>query len=170
MNNTRRIAACGILVALAVCLMLVGEMIGIGTYAAPMLAGLVLLPAGKEWGKKTHVMLWAAVSLLCVFVIGDVEQTLTFITVFGLYPILRSFFEKLPRGCRLMAKLAYFNAVAVLTEILVIRLFVPGGEEAWLWLTLLIAGNVAFLLYDAILPRLLLLYEVRLKKLFSRRR
>ena len=170
MNTTRRIAFSGILTALAVSLMLLGETIGIGTYAAPMVAGLVLLPAGKEYGRKTHLLLYAAVSLLSVFIIGDAEETLTFITLFGLYPILRPLFEKLPRGVRLLPKLLYFNAVVILTEIIVIWLFVPSTEEGWLLWLLLAIGNFAFLIYDAIIPRLLILYDLRLKKLFTGRR
>ncbi len=170
LNNTRRVAFSGIIIALAIALMLLGEVIGIGTYASPMLAGLVLLPAGEEYGRKTHFLLYIAVSLLSALVIGDVEETLTFVTIFGVYPILRPTFEKLPRGARLLSKLLYFNAVAILTEWLVMTLFVPAAEETWLLWTLLIAGNFAFLLYDATIPRLIKLYDIRLRKLFAGKR
>ena len=170
MNTTRRVAFSGILAALAVALMLLGEIIGVGTYASPMLAGLVLLFAGKEYGRKTHFLLYTAVSLLSALVVGDAEETLIFVTVFGLYPVLRQSFEKLPRGLRLISKLLYFNAVAILSEWLVMTLFVPAAEEPWLLWVLLAAGNFAFLIYDAVIPRLLLLYDLRLKKLFTGRR
>ena len=45
-------------------LLLIGGALGIGAYAAPMLAGLILLPAGRLLGAKLHTVLWLAVSLL----------------------------------------------------------------------------------------------------------
>ena len=48
MKHTKLIALGGVTAALSVVLMLAGSLIGIGTYASPMLAGLALLPAGGK--------------------------------------------------------------------------------------------------------------------------
>ena len=44
-TQSRRIALCGVLAALGVVVLLVGSALGLGTYAAPMLACFLLLPA-----------------------------------------------------------------------------------------------------------------------------
>lgn len=53
MHRTKTIAFCGVTAALAVVVMAVGSLLGLGLYAAPLLAGLCLLPVGERLGKKT---------------------------------------------------------------------------------------------------------------------
>ena len=65
MKHTRAIALCGVTTALAVALMAVGGLLGIGLYAAPMLAGLCLLPAGRHLGLKYHLLLWLRAPQSC---------------------------------------------------------------------------------------------------------
>ena len=51
-TQSRRIALCGVLAALGVVVLLVGSALGLGTYAAPMLACFLLLPALEEYGPR----------------------------------------------------------------------------------------------------------------------
>ena len=67
MNNGKvsfKIAICGILTALSVAWMLVAGFFGVLTYAAPMIAGGMLIVPVKEYGCKTALTMFAAVSLL----------------------------------------------------------------------------------------------------------
>ncbi|MBR5743138.1 MAG: hypothetical protein IKX85_04990, partial [Clostridia bacterium] len=95
---------------------------------------------------------------------------LFFAAFFGWYPAFRESLGKFPPPVRLLLKLLVFNLTAVGCELLVIRVLAPEAIEPWLPAVLLIGGNLAFLLYDAILPRLELLYAVRLRKLLFGRR
>ena len=63
-KQTRKIALGALFTALGVTLMLLGAAIGIGTYAAPMLAGLLLLPLGARYGTKYQLTVFAATALL----------------------------------------------------------------------------------------------------------
>ncbi|MBR0143969.1 MAG: hypothetical protein IJM21_07310 [Clostridia bacterium] len=171
MKNAKRIAFCGVMTALAAVVLTVGALSGVGNYAGAMLAGLCLLPAGWEWGKKTELVLWISVSLVGAMVIPDPETVLLFAAFFGWYPVFRDSLDRLPLLLRLFLKLLVFNLAAVGCEILVMKVLAPETEETWIILVLLACGNLAFLLYDVILPRLALLYRVRLRKiLFGERK
>ena len=162
MKHTHAIALCGVTTALAVALMAVGGLLGIGLYAAPMLAGLCLLPAGRHLGLKYHLLLWLAVSALSFFLVPDVEQNLMFLCLFGCYPILRPALQRLPRLPRLLCKLLFFNAVSVALEALVLLVLAPEALAPPLLLLLLALGNLTFLLYDLLIPRAQRLLESRL--------
>lgn len=162
MKHTHAIALCGVTTALAVALMAVGGLLGIGLYAAPMLAGLCLLPAGRHLGLKYHLLLWLAVSALSFFLVPDIEQNLMFLCLFGCYPILRPALQRLPRLPRLLCKLLFFNAVSVALEALVLLVLAPEALAPPLLLLLLALGNLTFLLYDLLIPRAQRLLESRL--------
>ena len=162
MKHTHAIALCGVTTALAVALMAVGGLLGIGLYAAPMLAGLCLLPAGRHLGLKYHLLLWLAVSALSFFLVPDVEQNLMFLCLFGCYPILRPALQRLPHLPRLLCKLLFFNAVSVALEALVLLVLAPEALAPPLLLLLLALGNLTFLLYDLLIPRAQRLLESRL--------
>lgn len=165
MKNAKRVAFCGVMTALCVVILTVGALSGVGNYAGSMLAGICLLPAGWEWGRKTELVLWISVSLVGAMVIPDPETILLFAAFFGWYPVFRASLDRFPLLLRILLKLLIFNLTAVGCEILVMKVLAPETEEAWILLLLLILGNVAFFLYDAVLPRIELLYRVRLRKL-----
>ena len=159
MLQSKVIASCGIMAALSIVIMLLGVALGLGLYVSPMLAGLCLIPIGRQYGAKYQWLLWAAVSLLSFILVPEAEQNLLYLTLFGLYPILRHGFMRLPRQLILLCKLLYFNLVVVAVEALVICLLVPEPMTPVIAIILLAFGNVIFLLYDFIVPRAHLLFE-----------
>ena len=52
-----KIAAGAMTAVLGVVLMVLGTAVGLGIYLSPMLAGLCLLPAGRTWGVKYHLLI-----------------------------------------------------------------------------------------------------------------
>lgn len=153
MKKTKAIALGGIMSAMCVVIMLLGAVIGVGVYVAPMIAGICLIPTGKKYGTKYHVSLWVIVSILSLLIVPDVEEGLMFLCLFGFYPIVYPYFEKLPKLPRILIKLVYFNAVIVAIEYVVTAFFVPETLGLPLALALIAIGNVTFLLYDKIIPR-----------------
>lgn len=167
-KDTYRIALCGVMAAVSVVLLGVGAMLGIGCYAGPMLAGLCLLPVGRQAGRKYHALLWLAVSLLSFLLISDVEQNLMYLCLFGLYPLLRPGFEKLPGLARPALKLLFFNAVIIALEALVMLVLVPEAMPGWMIALLLVLGNLTFLMYDFLIPRYDALLWRKLQAFLSR--
>ena len=152
MKQSKIIATCGMMAALAIVIMIVGGFLGIGMYASPMFAGLSLVPIGEKFGKKYHICLWLAVSMLSFMLVPEVEQNLMFLCVFGSYPILYSFFQKLSPKIRIVAKLLYFNIVIISLEYIIVTLLVPEVFEPIWFVVLLLVFNFIFLCYDKIIP------------------
>ena len=153
MKQTKRIALGGIMSALCVVIMMIGAIIGLGVYVAPMIAGICLIPTGKKYGKGYHTMLWIIVSILSILLVPDIEEGLMFLCLFGLYPIVQPYFQRLPRIARLIVKLLYFNVVIIAVEAFVMILLVPEAMPPVMMAVLLVLGNVTFILYDAVIPR-----------------
>lgn len=158
-------ATCGIMVAVCVVLMLLGAVLELGIYAAPMFAGLCLVPLGEKWGRKYQTTLWVAVSLLSFLLVPNVEETLIFFGFFGWYPILRPTLQRLPQPLRLAVKLLLFNGVIAVIEAVVLFLLVPEDITGIFLLVLLAMSNLVFLLYDSIVPKT----DILRKRLFRGR-
>ena len=62
-KTSSKIALCGILTALSVVAMIIAGFMGILTYAAPMIAGGVLIFPVKQYGKGTAFTMFAALDL-----------------------------------------------------------------------------------------------------------
>lgn len=165
----RRMAICSVTAALGVVLMLLGAVLGLGTYMAPMFVGWCLIPIGKEYGVKYQTMLWIVISLLSALFVANIEQNLMFIFLFGWYPIVRPRIQRLAKLLRFIVKLLLFNVVVISVEAAIITFFVPEAMEAWMAIVLIVLGNATFFFYDFAFPVFELLADLYLKKLFGKK-
>lgn len=153
-QQSRRMAVCGVIAALGVVIMLLGNVLGLGMYLAPMIVGACLIPIGKTWGVKYHILLWIAIGILSVIFVSNPEQNLIFLGLLGWYPILRPTLQRLPVALRILGKILLFNIIIIALEALVMLVLVPESMEAPFVVVLLLLGNATFLLYDYVLPRI----------------
>lgn len=167
MKEARKIALCSMMAALSVVLMVVGSIAGLGMYAAPMFAGFCLLPIGREVGKKYHLMLWLVVSVLCFILVPNVEQNLMYFALFGCYPIFRPAFERLAKLPRIILKLLFFNVITVSLEILIMLVLVPESLGTAMIIVLLLLGNLTFIVYDFLIPRMERILAYYLKRIIK---
>lgn len=153
MKHTRPMALGAIIAALSIVLMLLGAVLELGTYAAPMLCGLLLIPLGNQWGIKYQTACYIAVSLLSFLLIPNAEQNLIYAGLFGWYPIARPALQKLPPLLRLLAKAVIFNVVILAVEALVLLVLAPEAMTNGMIAILLILANITFLAYDLVIPK-----------------
>jgi voltage-gated potassium channel Kch len=176
-TESQKIALCGVLSALSVVVLLVGNVLQIGTYAAPMLASFLLIPVLEDYGKKYALLLYAVVSLLSLFLVPDKELVLFYVLVLGYYPVLRVKLNTIKsRWVRWIIKFAVFNAATVLVYLLLFALLGPAvldellADGTAMLAALLAAGNLSFWLCDRALAALTRYYHLvvkpRLKKKF----
>lgn len=168
--KSRQIALCGVLSALAVVVLLLGGAIGIGTFAAPVLAMAVLLPVLEEYGPRAAATAYGAVSILALLLVPDRELALVY-ACFGWYPILRPRIARIPsRLLRLVVRLAVCNAVIAVLYGLLLRLLGLTADlmdaSRLLNMVLLVMGNLVFLLLDLVLARLTNLWRRKLRRRF----
>lgn len=169
-QNLKKIALCGVLSALSVVVLLVGNVLQIGTYAAPMLASFLLIPVLEDYGKKYALLLYAVVSLLSLFLVPDKELVLFYVLVLGYYPVLRVRLNNIRRGVlRWVAKFGCFNAAVVVMYALLIVVLAPpelvqefAAEGTPMLLALLALGNLSFWLCDRALTAITPLYRQRI--------
>ena len=164
MKEARKIAYCGMMAALSIVIMVVGSIAGLGMYAGPMFAGLLMAPVGMRMGRKYHVLMWIVVSLLSFMLISNVEQNLMYLCLFGCYPILWPIFQRLKPGLRIAVKLVYFNVVVVALEALIMLVLVPESMGTGMAIALLLLGNLTFICYDFLVPRA----DILIRKLLGR--
>ena len=153
-TSAKRMATCSMMAALSVVLMVLGAILELGMYACPLFAGLCFIPIGQKYGRKYHITLYVASSILCFLMVPNMEENLMFVGLFGWYPIVRPVLQKLPKVIRWICKLVIFNVVVIAIEWLVMTILVPeaiGGTLLWV---LLILGNITFLAYDFMIPKM----------------
>lgn len=169
-----KIALCGILTALSVVWMLLAGFFGVLTYAAPMIAGGVLIVPVKEYGCKTALTMFAAVSLLGLILIPDKELALFYLLLFGHYPMLQPFVNRIDaKPLRVAVKAVIFNGCSVLAVWLAQVIFsIPmfdGDKLSWFILVGFFAvANVCFALYDRALLQFYTIYDVKLRVLLHK--
>ena len=156
--------------ALGVVLMLLGGVLAVLTYAAPLIASICLIPVLTEFGSVRAWLCYVASAVLCVLLCPDKE--LAFFYVFlGYYPIIRPLFERIgSKPLRFAAKLLYFAAVVGLLYLFlcfVLRLdavIKEMGEAGAVMNVLFFVGiTLCLLIYDFALGTVRLLYERRIR-------
>jgi len=172
-KRTGQAALSGVLCGLALAIMLSTLLFPSMTYSMPMLAGGLLVIPCIEFGAGAALTAYAAVSILSFILPVDKEASLMFVLLFGLYPILKKFFEQIrPRFLELLVKLLYFNAAAVgaaAAAWLIFRIPIDDGTLGkWAVPILLGAGNVLFIIYDYTLTLCVTLYLRRLQPVFRK--
>ena len=158
-KQSRDLALCGVLCALAVAIMAMGTILPAATYCCPVLASMTLVPVLILCGERLSWAMFAASAILSLLLAPDKEAAAIFLAL-GYYPIVKPRLDKKPKPRRIVWKLLLFNAaiIAVYGALLfVFRLdalreefFSMGGLLA---LALILGGNVIFWLDDRLLER-----------------
>lgn len=174
--NSAYVSISGITAALSVVIM-IGSVFPSMGYAVPMVAGGILIIPVAEFGSRKTLPIYFSVFVLSMVIpIVAKDAALMYLMLFGLYPILQFYFERIRRRFpRILAKLIYFNISAVLSVYLAWKLFaLPFFEESvmkWVVAGVLLFANIVFLIYDLALYKLAYLYDVkysaRFRKIFK---
>ena len=162
--KSRKIAFGGIVAALSLVLMLLTGVLPFGTYALPCFAGILLTSIVIEFGIPWAIGVYVGVSVLSFLLVSDKEAALYYTLILGIYPILKSLFERIKlRWLSFLIKLLYFNLMAVAAfYISIFVLSIPiesfslfGFNMPFLFLLI---GNAVFVVYDICVTRLISAY------------
>lgn len=174
MKQSSKTALGGIVSALSVVLMLITAVLPFLSYALPLLAGALLILMVIEINKSWAFIVYAAVSLLAIFVVPDKEAATFYVAFFGYYPIIKSSLEKyLPRVLEWIVKLVIFNAAVLAAYWVTVKLLgIPFEDLQTLGKygvpILLGLANFTFLMYDIMLTKLVTLYLIKFRKSFKK--
>lgn len=178
-KSTMRIAVCGVISALGLVLMILTNIVPVGTYAFPCFAGILLVAIVIEYKWKWAMLVYAVISVLSLLLAGDKEAVVFFIMLFGYYPVLKNIIEsrfqpKFGKISGYILKLLIFNAAAIASFfITTLLLAIPADEYTifgvyvpWVFL---IIGNIFFVIYDYAVSVFVTQYVCRLRdKIFRK--
>ena len=170
-GKSKKIAFCGVMGAVMLLLMLLGNIIPVATYAVPCLASVLMMVTLEECGEASAWTLYAAVSILGLIVIADKELILLFILLMGYYPMLKRRIDRLRHApVRLIIKLCIFAAAIALMYFILLVLFPVGdiveefaGMGTAMTIVLAAVGLLTFILLDVLLVRLKRIYLNKLR-------
>lgn len=171
-SNTKKLAVSGMMTALTVMLLLLSNIIAIGTYTFPAAAGILILILSYAAGKSYAWSGFTAVSLVSFLLCSDKETVLCFVLFFGYYPLLKDNAEKIPvKLLSYLVKLVIFNGAAAAVYLLAAYVFaIPQDFELFgvnMPLAFLITFNIIFLIYDYALTLLERNHRKRIQKFLS---
>lgn len=171
MKTSKTVALGGIISSLSLACLALSSIFPFAEYSSPALAGILLVVLVIDINKKTAFVAYGAISILAVFIMPNKEAVIIFVGFLGYYPILKSFFEQFKsRVVEYLLKFLLFNIMIFMSYFVIINLFGiteilddMGGFSQYGIYGLLALGNIAFLVYDFALTRLILTYIQKIK-------
>lgn len=171
MNNSKRIAFSGLISALSLIALALSGIFPYAEYTCPALAGILLISIVIEVNKRTALLAYFAVSILGFFIVPNKEAVLLFIAILGYYPIIKSRLEQIKSVvAEWVLKIVLFNVAAMVAYAAVIYVFklddilkAFGELGQYGALIFLVLGNVAFVIYDIAITRIIWFYINKIK-------
>lgn len=161
-KNTKKLAISAILSAASVSVMYIGCLTPLD-YTAIALASIAIVFAVIELNGKYPYLIYVVTSVLSLLILPNKASALMYAMFFGFYPICKAAFERRHYVISWILKFSLFNTcllllITVTTYILHIQ---DTGLE--LRITVILLGNVTFLLYDIAFTQLITMYLVKLR-------
>ena len=155
--------------ALNVLIMFFGSVFQTLDLTAAAAAGITIVFAMVELGAKYAFSIYAVSSIIAVLLLPYKSPAIIFAIFAGLYPILKAYLQRIKsKWIAYIAKLVVFNLFFTAIIAAGKYIFMLADEfYSYSWVVYIL-GNVTFILYDFALDRLILLYVVKLKKIFDK--
>lgn len=148
-NKSRYVASGGVYTALSVVFMVLSSISPVCRLAFVFMASAVVGIAHVSCGRALAWMVWAATSLLSLFLVADKAYAVLYLIVVGNYPIIKLYIEKIRRlSVRTLVKLFCFNVYMLICYGIgtaMLNINISGEYPLWIiWIFML----VAFFVYD----------------------
>ena len=171
MRSTKKLTLSAMLIALGTALMALGAVIEVMDLTMCAIASLMVAFVYIEIGSPYTWLVWLCTSLATFICFSGSFVWMEYLAIFGVYPLIKAFIEKLPRGLWLIVKFVYVNAVIwalfFFVELVFSIPFFDGGSlimNAVLYVVML----VAFFAYDMFITVAVRIYFARIRHRFSR--
>ena len=156
-RRIKRVTLCAMFVAVGVVILYFGALLEVLELCVAALAAILLFPLVIEYGRAYPWAVWGATAILSLLLLPYKMPGAIYL-LFGYYPILKAYLERLPRPlCRTSKEIVF-----ALSEVLLIAAsdFLVGAEQMPLWYHLLLfaLGNLTMHLLDIVLTRFITIY------------
>ncbi len=171
MTKTKKLTLSAVLCALSVVFMALGSIIDVFDLSVCALASLIVVFIYLEVGATYALGVYLATAILSLIIVPSKLVFFEYFLVFGIYPLLKAFIERLPRWSWLLIKLVFVNAIIWLLTLFCALLlgydFIE-GDTLILKAGFYILMNGAFLAYDYFITVMVRFYYDRLRQRFKR--
>ena len=159
------------MVALSVVMMLLGAVVDVLDLTACAFASLVMVFAYIELGSPYTFLIWICTTLISAIIFPASLVWIEYLLVFGIYPLIKAYIERLPRGFWWPLKLVFINAIIWLLILLVDLIFGTPfleGDTLLLRVATYVLINIAFVAYDFFITIMVRFYFDKLRPRFQR--
>ena len=166
MSQTKKITLSAMMVALGTVIMVLGAVIDVLDLSVCALASLLIVFVYIEIGSYYPWLVWICTSIATALIFPGSVIWVEYLFVFGIYPLVKAYIERLPKWSWLIVKLSYINAVIwgmflVCEKLLGIPFFDEGGQI--LAIATYVLMNVAFVMYDFFIVVMLRFYYAKIR-------
>lgn len=162
----RELSLSAMMCALGAVIMCLGTAIPVGTFVCPIFASVALIVVREECRRSYAWCAWAVISALSLLLAPDKEAAMLFAAL-GYYPIIHPALYRIkPKPLRIAVKFCICAVSMTAVYAILIKVFMLESllaDGVWVFAATAILGVVLFFLYDALLPRMTLLYRNRIK-------
>lgn len=163
-KQTERLTLCAVCVALGVVIMTIGALIDVLDLSVAALAGMLSVMVVVEIGGFWPWLVYAATGIIGVLFLPCKLPGAIYLMFCGWYPIIKPRLDRMKcRPVGWLIKLVAANAATTLVVLATKYILALSHEVMELSVVLYAMVNVAFVLYDVALTRLVRVYVLRLR-------
>ncbi|MCQ2431580.1 MAG: hypothetical protein MJ175_03135 [Clostridia bacterium] len=164
MKKSKKIALSAILSALSVLILFAGAVIDVLSMTAAAFASLFIIIIMIEVGMPYPVLVWGVTSALSLILLPNKLPAIMYFLICGIYPILKAQFERLHYVVSWVLKLSVFNISLLLMITISKYIFYLNDSSFDFTIPVIVIGNLALILYDIAMSKIILLYIVKMRK------
>ena len=158
------------IVAISAAFMAIGGLVEVLDLSVLAFTSLLVAFVYIEIGSPYTWLVWLCSSLAAFLLVPGSIVWGEYLTIFGIYPILKAYIEKLRRPFWIWLKLLYINAVLwglffTFEFLFDYPIFIY--DKLWLKVAVYFVANVAFVAYDLFLNVLIRAYFVKFRNRFK---
>lgn len=166
MKKTKKLTLSAILVAMGVVFMLLGSVVEVMDLSICAAASLIVVFVYLEIGPSYATGVYLATSVIGFIILPAKLMAVEYFLVFGIYPLLKAFVEKLPRWSWIALKLIFINLVIwLLFAVCELLLGVPffEGDNLFLKTLFYLFMNLTFIVYDIFITVMVRFYYDKIR-------
>ena len=171
MRSTKKLALSALLVAMGASFMLLGAVVEVLDLAVCAFASLIVAFVYIEIGSPYTWLVWLCTALVVAIIFPGSIIWLEYFAIFGIWPILKAYVERLPKWSWIITKLAFINAVIWLMILFAEKILgIPFFEDNAFILKVATYAlmNIAFIVYDMFITVMVRFYIAKLRQRFKR--
>ena len=160
------------MVALSTAIMLLGAVIEVLDLSVCAIASLLVVFIYLEIGSYYPWLVWICTTLATGLLYPGSILWIEYLLVFGIYPLIKAYIERLPKWAWMIVKLVYINlvvlAIFAVTELLLGIPFFEEGAGTGMKIFSYVLLNIAFVAYDFFISTMVKFYYVKLRPRFKK--